>query len=654
MRSNLSGFNIAVLLLYIITSVLVVIFHEPWRDELQIWLEVIKSHNPLDLYCNKDPNHPYLWYFLLFLVSFFSQNIVVCQIFNVLISVAIVVLILIYIDIDNRVKLLLAFNYFLFFEYMGIARGYGLSVLFLLLSILLMERNKKNGACVLLILLANTNLLGTILAAGIIFYFLIAKRLSFRLFFIAGLGVVVGLTDLYSQTFLAGGVPTQLAQQTIYNLEWFSSGVGTIYKGFIPLPNFFTYHFWNTNIMDAITMDNLSAQFAYFTKLKGWRYKQWIDFFSNTRQILPILATVFILGGIAFSFRKDWKVLMLFFLGTIVLWVLFAFIWHGHLRHHGYFFILYLACYYILYKNGGQTRFSKNMLIVILILQVPGSLFAYYMDIRYQFTGSKKAYAYIENNVDQTATITGGYDYAITPIAYYLDTPFYNPQSKKYDFFIHWSRKDSIYKPEIFHEAIALYKTSGKEVVVALSKSHQLEVKRGNLHHFVIQEDKADFTSLVSEAFHTSTSMVWDEQYQLFFISDERNNASISSLFTPIALQNHMISNDQNFSLDVIETKHNMVELRGWSLPKYHRNHETTRFVILENTFGQRFFVITTTQCRDDLPKMTGSVDTENSGFYAIWNSQLTVEGAYKIYLGIHSPDFLSIQDTPTCIEVCH
>lgn len=654
MRNNLSGFNIAILIVYLITSVCVLIFHEPWRDELQIWLEVIKSNNPIELYANKDPNHPYLWYFLLFLVSFFSKNILACQLFNVLISVLIIWLILVYVDIDKRIKLLLALNYFFFFEYMSIARGYGLSVLFLLSTVLLMERNKKNWAVVFLILLANTNLLGTILAAAITFYFLIAKHLSFRLFFLAGLGIVVALTDLYSQTFLGEGVPTKLAQNTIYDAEWFSSGFSTIYRGFIPLPNFFTYHFWNSNIIDAFNMDNLSAQFTYFTKLKGWRYKEWIDFFSNTRQLLPILLSVSILASIALSFRKDWKIIVLFFMGSTVLWVLFAFIWHGHLRHHGYFFLLYLVCYYLLYKNGKQTRFANHFLVIVLVLQVPGSLFAYGMDVKYQFTGSKKAYEYIEHHTDQSVIVTGGYDYALTPISYYLDTPFYNPQSKKYDFFIHWSRKDSIYKPEIFHDALSLHKTSGKEIVVALSKSHALDVKRGNLHHFVHDEDKAAFTQLVSESFHTSTSMVWDEQYQLFCISEKQKNRSISGLFAPIPLRNNAISNDQNFSLDVIECNHNMVEVRGWSLPKYDKNHETVRFVVLENTFGQRYFVVATTQCRDDLPKITGSVDTENSGFYATWNQQLTIEGEYKIYLGIYSPDFFSIQDTPTCIELCY
>lgn len=435
------------LLLFIVLTLFGFYIHEPWRDELQIWLIVIKSNSLVELYINKDADHPFLLYFILYVGSFISKKIIVNQFIHLVISLGSVILILKDKKITPTYKTILIFGYYFLFEYNIIVRSYAITVFLLLLFLNNYKTNKINiKAIISLILIAFSNIMGLIIAFSILLFLTLKKQIKYNYFFFISSTMLISFIDVFYQTAFNWGHFDNLSKQTIiYNLEWYSDQISTIWRGFVPIPNFFEFHFWNTNIIDAIDINYLQNQFSYFSKLETWLYLKRTDQLELLKLWSYIILSSLILIGIIISFWKDKKILFLFFLAAIPMWILFAFIWHGSVRHHGHFFLLFLVCYWFLVQNGNQSKFSKVFLTSILILQIPGGIYAYYMDYKYEFSGSEKVANYINENFNKDSiTIAGGYDYSLTPISYHLNKEFYNPQSDQFNSFINWSRPENV------------------------------------------------------------------------------------------------------------------------------------------------------------------------------------------------------------------
>ncbi|MDV2995514.1 MAG: hypothetical protein N4J56_005168 [Chroococcidiopsis sp. SAG 2025] len=95
-----------------------------------------------------------------------------------------------------------------------------------------------------------------------------------------------------------------------------------MWKSYIPIPNFLSYNFWNTN---AFINDN-SPKFILLC--------------------ICLLSLLLLLSAIALFDRKP-VVLFAYAFGTCTL-IWFAYEkFFGSLRHHGHLFILFIACIWI-------------------------------------------------------------------------------------------------------------------------------------------------------------------------------------------------------------------------------------------------------------------------------------------------------------------
>lgn len=485
----------------------VFVFHEPWRDEFQIWMIATESNSLSELSNNyKAEEHPKLWFYMLYFLSCISHSIVIKQLFTWVLSTIAAGLILWKSPFTQLQKVLLVFGYYLLFEYTQMSRVYSLELLLLTSSFCFFKTGTfRWNIAITLCLLAQTTLLGATLSGVLLLYSLFTVRPLKEYIYQYGLvllGFGIALTNAISGTLEWGYVETISWQQTTYDLNWFSAKIATFNNGFLPVPNVFNFHFWNTHIIDTI-----------------------VSFYAKT--FITISIALALLTGIIISFWKEKRLIWMYFIGAIPMFILFALLWHGCTRHHGHFFLLYLTCHFILMKNGNTTNFSTIFLSSVLLIQLPGGIYAYYQDMNHEFSNGKETASLITLKYTEYDAYTGTFDYTMTPVSYYTGRPFYVPESKDNIRFIKWS-KSHFYTSdnEALQDLILDITTSttvdfGQQVLIVKSQpiySAQLEYNGQELFQ-LLQDSDNSFTIgnwQLSHLASTKKAIVKEEGYHIF------------------------------------------------------------------------------------------------------------------------------------------
>jgi hypothetical protein len=128
----------AACLLLLAGQLLLILTHEPWRDEWQAVQIAVQSPTIRDLLDNlRYEGHPPLWYLLLRSASSIVGPHAVLATILALIAIVGQLLILAAAPFSRAERLLLGMSEFLFFEYFSISRSLSLGVLFVLLAVAL-------------------------------------------------------------------------------------------------------------------------------------------------------------------------------------------------------------------------------------------------------------------------------------------------------------------------------------------------------------------------------------------------------------------------------------------------------------------------------------------------------------------------------------
>lgn len=157
--------------------------HAMWRDELQAFTLTAAANTPLDLFAKLGyEGHPGLWYLLLWVITRFTGDPFFMQVAHLLIALGVWVLIWRLSPFRPIEKLLLLLGFCLFWEYFIISRGYALMVLlgFGFIALRTARPTDRFWPFVLLGLLANTEVFGTIWSLGLGAFFLWQERREWR------------------------------------------------------------------------------------------------------------------------------------------------------------------------------------------------------------------------------------------------------------------------------------------------------------------------------------------------------------------------------------------------------------------------------------------------------------------------------------------
>ena len=158
--------------------------HAMWRDELQAFMVAAASNTPLDLFAKlKYEGHPGLWHLLLWVVTRFTTDPVAMRVLHLVIALGVWVLVWRLSPFRPVGKLLLLLSYYLFWEYFVVSRGYALGVLlgFGFAALQARRPEQRFWPWVLLGLLANTTVFGTIWSFGLGLFYALRNRQEWRL-----------------------------------------------------------------------------------------------------------------------------------------------------------------------------------------------------------------------------------------------------------------------------------------------------------------------------------------------------------------------------------------------------------------------------------------------------------------------------------------
>ncbi len=462
-----------VVALYLALGIYSGLHHEMWRDELQAWSLAASSNSLGELYANtRYEGHPLLWFLVLFALTSVTKQVVAMQVIHLLIAAAAATILLVYAPFPRWQRILLIFGYFMLYEYATICRNYGIAVLLLLIYCVLMSRPRVNYllAFGVLTLLAQTNVFYAIAAVALALFTLIQYGYS------AG-GKVAGL--LRRPDLVAGGVlfglglgvaaftmmpPPDTGYATGWNFAFdpglFALQVDHIWESYFPIPKL-TKDFWTNNVMDGL---GLSAAVSHYAKL---------------------LLSVGILLYVLLLFARKPTIAFLAGFGTLAILTFCYVKYSGYLYHHGSFYFLFIAAYWLSYYvtpirvrpvlvnrvSVWCNRYSGVFLLTILLAGVAAASISIYKEVRYPFSESKAVAQFIDKSSYRDYPIAGKLDYTLTPVASYLSKKIYYPQADRWGSFVIWNaRRDSISTEQFIREGQQLSQGLKRDVLLIFNQ----------------------------------------------------------------------------------------------------------------------------------------------------------------------------------------
>lgn len=446
-----------------------------WRDELQAWLIARDSSSVRDLFKNlRYEGHPGLWHICLYVITRFTTNPIAMQFFHLAIATGVVYVFARFSPFSRRQKFLFAFGYFPFYEYSIISRNYSLGVL--LIFIFCARFSRRHQSYILLAtvlsLLANTNVYGFIIALCMALTlgferiverdrFLAATKgnliASLTVFISGAVMALIQLIPPADAPFKGQTITLTESDVLLISKTRLLATLTTIWRSYVPIPNFFRYNFWNTNFL-LIGVTALS--------------------------ILAVLFSLWFFFFVAASFMAKPPVLFLYLSGTCGI-LLFTYAKYlGGARHHGHLFILFLACAWVscFYERRSNWEIEKKIikfpgrerfLTIILSAHVLAGAFAFSMDFIYPFSGSLSVAKFINSRGLAEAIIVGTKDDVSLPISAFISRDIYYPESDRFGSFIVWRDRKKVNLQETLAKIDRLASNTSKNVLLILSEEYK-------------------------------------------------------------------------------------------------------------------------------------------------------------------------------------
>jgi hypothetical protein len=110
------------------------------------------------------------------------------------------------------------------------------------------------------------------------------------------------------------------------------------------------------------------------------------------------------------------------------------------------------------------------VLVAILFLQLAAGGHAYAMDLMRPFSNARAAGLHLRQERFAEMTLVGSIDYAIQPIAAYVDRRFFYPESGEFRTFVDWGPDRRLVPPQVvLRESLRLLTDEERDVVIVFS-----------------------------------------------------------------------------------------------------------------------------------------------------------------------------------------
>jgi len=444
---SFSRWDIAVPLTFALVSLIGILHHEMWRDELEIWLLARDSSGWHDLLRNiSTQEHPALWYIAAYGLARFSSNPLLLQLFHWCIAIGAVVVFYRWAPWNRVSRVLFCFGYYAAYEFGLISRSYAPQLLLMFLFCAMWPQRRKQPLALALILavLANTNIYGVVTAGCfLLFAVLQERRGSISAALLAAAGILLGLGQIATNTLRLSDAHLG-AYRPDFDWVWLAEGLATIQRSFLPLPQPGSAGFWNTNLLDALPT----------------------PFGAAVGALLGVILAAYAIG----TLRRSPHLAAVFALGFTAMLCITLFIWFGQQRHHGQLFVFYVACLWLAHHVvPRRDPAERRWVLALCVVQLVAAGWAYQADLRQPFSHGRAVAGWISRHVDADVPVVASFDYSSQSIAAYSTREFYHPETERFGTFVGWGGERRMRSfDETLAAAAAMARSSG-EVLLVLS-----------------------------------------------------------------------------------------------------------------------------------------------------------------------------------------
>jgi len=391
--------------------------HEPWEDEAHTWL-VARDLDIISIFKQMAyDGTPSLWY--MFLVPLAKMGLPYESefILHLIIAIAAVTLFVLYAPFSKITKVFFIFSYYMAYEYSIIARSYCLSILLLFLIATLYGKRFEYPLwyASLIFLLFNTNAHSVFTASSL---------------------TVLFMWESYREK----------ASGTFTKLSVFVMAMGGALSLLQLLPRSDSINY--NHIIGSIYLAPLVVTANAFFP--------WHPLLVQGKQLLIVIAmAISILFMITLSLFKRPPALFILLLSLSGLFYIFAFVYAGALRHHGFILILslfslWISTYYHdsnkkpfrIASNPKLPRISIAIITICLALSLPYSLKIQYLEYNYLFSGAKEMADFIKrSNLDNYTIVAHPSPFASALLPYLPGKRFWYAGIEDYGTFVHYNKK---------------------------------------------------------------------------------------------------------------------------------------------------------------------------------------------------------------------
>ena len=382
---------VVALFFYIILTSVLLHFHEFGRDEWQAIQIGNDIHNFPDLIHRlRAEGHPFLWFAICKFAYTIDSSLSTIKLIHFFITWAIAFILLLKINVRIAYKILFLFGYFMFYEYAAIVRNYSLVILFAMIALRELQKEKKYNIYILILALAGmacTHIYGLMMATGIVFYLFYDKLQSPRKIFSDKKLNILLLLFISISIFTAYCLwPEKRAylypaeHSKILNLVLQApKALASIWNALINIPPFIV-NFHNENIVDFI------LQKTVLSSMQDERKLHIIIYIVKSILLLPVLF------GIYRIFRKEKKLLFTLIFTWGLFYIFQVEIFWGLIRHNGFYFV---SLFLLICLKKEMDHKSNIFITSLLGLQLIAAAWAFSMEMQYDYSGAKRTVASI-------------------------------------------------------------------------------------------------------------------------------------------------------------------------------------------------------------------------------------------------------------------
>lgn len=451
--------KVSVLLAWLAIVVFQMQTHTMWRDEVRALSMALDGNTVFDMIRTlHGEGHPAIWYLLLHAFYMLTGSVEVLPAVAFVVAACTMAILVLYSPFPRLVIWGLVLGSLLNYEYVVMARNYGISVLlmFLLAVVWKTQRGGRFLPGFLLLLLANTNVIGAMMVG------------AFLLFWLA---------ELWDEQGLAWN-----SRSRAFAMNAALATIGVILCGVTILPTF----------NDAATRDLANAS-PVWVAVKALVNPAATSLSTLTGVAIPNIASNLLLFALPVGLVARRSAFLSALAALAVSSLFFAIAAPGAQRHAGIFFFYCVTLYWISWEDIRRALSSSaNNKIIRLLTQAGLVGCVVLVELMaaigiYQAVGriaritpvesrSADLGRLITSREDLThATILADPDYMVEALPYYIDNPLYLLRSHRIGRIVIFSRAGQLTATlgEILDAGRELRKASGRPVVILLA--HRLD-----------------------------------------------------------------------------------------------------------------------------------------------------------------------------------